>query len=127
MLGTQQVSWSVTLLVIRGLVRLGAFGLGPPQITARGLQMLDGWAGLHVSEISNDQIERHTIQLVARRPPGSDVRSRPRRIRAYARSRACNGYRQSVAMTKAAAMPPMPMRMFQLPSVSMSGIWVPAM
>ena len=54
MLGTQQVSWSVTLLVIRGLVRLGAFGLGPPQITARGLQMLDGWTDLHVSEISND-------------------------------------------------------------------------
>ena len=42
MLGTRQVSWSVTLLVLHGLIRLGAFGLGPPQITARGLRMLDG-------------------------------------------------------------------------------------
>jgi hypothetical protein len=54
MLGARQVSWSVTLLVLHGLVRLGAFGLGPPQITARGLQMLDRWTDLHVSEISND-------------------------------------------------------------------------
>lgn len=54
MLGPRQVSWSVTLLVLHGLVRLGAFGLGPPQITARGLQMLDAWTDLHVSEISND-------------------------------------------------------------------------
>ena len=41
MLGTRQVSWSVTLLVLHGLVRLGVFGFGPPQITARGLRMLD--------------------------------------------------------------------------------------
>jgi hypothetical protein len=54
MLGTRQVSWSVTLLVLHGLVRLGALGLEPPQITARGLQLLDGWTDLHVSEISND-------------------------------------------------------------------------
>ena len=47
MLGTRQVSWSVTLLVFHGLVRLGAFGFGPPQITARGLRMLDSWADLH--------------------------------------------------------------------------------
>jgi hypothetical protein len=45
MLGTRQVSWSVTLLVLHGLIRLGAFGLGPPQITARGLRML-GWTDL---------------------------------------------------------------------------------
>jgi hypothetical protein len=47
MLGTRQVSWSLTLLVFRGLVRLGAFGFGPPQITARGLRMLDSWVDLH--------------------------------------------------------------------------------
>jgi hypothetical protein len=41
MLGTRQVSWSVTLLVLHGLIRLGAFGSGPPQITARGLQVLN--------------------------------------------------------------------------------------
>ena len=43
MLGTREVSWSVTLLILHGLIRLGAFGFGPPQITARGLRMLDGW------------------------------------------------------------------------------------
>ncbi len=42
MLGTRQVSWSVALLVLHDLIRLGALGLGPPQITARGLRMLDG-------------------------------------------------------------------------------------
>ena len=42
MLGTRPVSWSVTLLALHGLIRLGALGLGPPQITARGLRMLDG-------------------------------------------------------------------------------------
>ena len=41
MLGTRQVSLSITLLVFHGLVRLGACGLGPPQITARGLRTLD--------------------------------------------------------------------------------------
>jgi hypothetical protein len=41
MLGTRQVSLSITLLVFHGLVRLGAFGFGPPQITTRGLRMLD--------------------------------------------------------------------------------------
>ncbi|HEY6682840.1 MAG TPA: hypothetical protein VI030_07695 [Propionibacteriaceae bacterium] len=45
MLGTRQVSSSITLLVLHGLVRLGACGFGPPQITARGLRMPDGWAG----------------------------------------------------------------------------------
>ena len=44
MFGTRQVSWSVTLLVLHGLIRLGPFGFGPPQITARGLRMLDGWS-----------------------------------------------------------------------------------
>jgi hypothetical protein len=48
MLGTRQVSWSVTLLVLHGLIRLGAFGFGPPQITARGLRMLDDWTDLRV-------------------------------------------------------------------------------
>jgi hypothetical protein len=43
MLGTRQVSWSVTLLVLHGLIRLGAFGFGPPQITAKGSRLLDGW------------------------------------------------------------------------------------
>lgn len=47
MLGTRRVSWSVTLLIFHGLVRLGIFGLGPPQITARGLRMLDEWIDLH--------------------------------------------------------------------------------
>lgn len=42
MLGRRPVSWSVTLLVLHGLIRLGAFGFGPPQITARGLRMLEG-------------------------------------------------------------------------------------
>jgi hypothetical protein len=46
MLGTRHVSWSITLLVLHRLVRLGAFGSGPPQITARGQQMLDSWAEL---------------------------------------------------------------------------------
>jgi hypothetical protein len=46
MLGTRQVSWSVTLLVLHGLIRLGPLGLGPPQVTARGLQMLDAWTDL---------------------------------------------------------------------------------
>jgi hypothetical protein len=45
MLGTRPVSWSVTLLVLHGLIRLGAFGFGPPQITARGLRVL-GWTDL---------------------------------------------------------------------------------
>jgi hypothetical protein len=48
MLGTRPVSWSVTLLILHGLIRLGTFGLGPPQITARGLRMLDGWTDLRV-------------------------------------------------------------------------------
>lgn len=48
MLGTRPVSWSITLLVFHGLVRLGAFGFGPPQITARGLRMLDSSADLRV-------------------------------------------------------------------------------
>jgi len=47
MLGTRRVSWSVTLLIFHGLVRLGIFGLGPPQITARGLRKLDEWIDLH--------------------------------------------------------------------------------
>lgn len=42
MLGTRPVSWSVTLLALHGLIRLGAFGFGPTEITARGLRMLDG-------------------------------------------------------------------------------------
>ena len=42
MLGTRPVSWSVALLALHGLIRLGALGLGPPQITPRGLRMLDG-------------------------------------------------------------------------------------
>jgi hypothetical protein len=46
MLGTRQVSWSVTLLILHDLIRLGPFGFGPPQITARGLRMLDGWIDL---------------------------------------------------------------------------------
>jgi hypothetical protein len=46
MLGTRQVSWSVTLLVLHRLVRLGAFGLGPPQVTARGLRILDSQVDL---------------------------------------------------------------------------------
>jgi hypothetical protein len=46
MLGTRQVSWSITILVLHRLVRLGALGFGPPQITARGQQMLDSWAAL---------------------------------------------------------------------------------
>jgi hypothetical protein len=70
MLGTRQVSWSVTLLVLHGLVRLSAFGLGPPQITARGLQMLDGWTDLHVRRSVMTQVERHTIQLLARLAAG---------------------------------------------------------
>jgi hypothetical protein len=48
MLGTREVSWSVTLLIFHRLVRLGPFGFGPPQITARGLRMLDGWIDLRV-------------------------------------------------------------------------------
>jgi hypothetical protein len=47
MLGTRQVSWSLTLLVFHGLVRLDAFDFGPPQITARGLRLLDSWVDLH--------------------------------------------------------------------------------
>ena len=47
MLGRRPVSLSIMLLVFHGLVRLGAFGFGPPQITARGLRMLDSWADLH--------------------------------------------------------------------------------
>ena len=42
MLGTRPVSWSVTLLALHGLIRLGAFGFGPPEMTARGLRVLDG-------------------------------------------------------------------------------------
>ena len=48
MLGTREVSWSVTLLIVHGLIRLGLFGFGPPQITARGLRMLDRWTDLRV-------------------------------------------------------------------------------
>lgn len=44
MLGSRPVDWSVTLLVLHRLVRLGAFGFGPPQITALGHQMLESWA-----------------------------------------------------------------------------------
>ena len=40
-LGTQHVNWSVTVLVLHRLPRFGAFGFGPPQITAHGLRMLD--------------------------------------------------------------------------------------
>ena len=49
MLGTRQVSWSITLLILHRLVRLGTFGLGPPQITARGQRMLDSLAKLQAS------------------------------------------------------------------------------
>lgn len=48
MFGTQQVSWSVTLLVLHRMVRLDVFGFGPPQITARGRRLLDDWVDLHV-------------------------------------------------------------------------------
>jgi hypothetical protein len=48
MLGTREVSWSVTLLILHGLVQLGPFGFGPPHITARGMRMLDGWTDLRV-------------------------------------------------------------------------------
>jgi hypothetical protein len=47
MLGTRQVSLSITLLIFHGLVRVGAFGFGPPQITARGRRMLDSWVDPH--------------------------------------------------------------------------------
>jgi hypothetical protein len=47
MLGTRDVSWSITLLVFHGMVRLGAFGFGPPEISAQGLRMLDRWVDLH--------------------------------------------------------------------------------
>src|SRR6478609_1795372 len=46
MFGTQEVSWSVTVLIVHGLVRLRVFGFGPPQITARGLRMLERRADL---------------------------------------------------------------------------------
>ena len=48
MLGTREVSWSVTVLIVHGLVRLRVFGFGPPQITARGLRMLERWTDLCV-------------------------------------------------------------------------------
>lgn len=48
MMGTQQVSWSVTVLVLDGLSRLGAFAFGPPRITPRGMRMLEGCAELRV-------------------------------------------------------------------------------
>lgn len=44
MLGTRPVDWFVTILVLHRMVRLGAFGFGPPQITTRGLRMLGSWA-----------------------------------------------------------------------------------
>jgi hypothetical protein len=44
MLGTRPVDCSVTLLVLHRLIRLGAFGFGPPQITTQGVRMLDSWA-----------------------------------------------------------------------------------
>jgi hypothetical protein len=75
MLGTRQVSWSVTLLVLHSLVRLGAFGLGPPQITARACRCSTAGLIFTFRRSVMTQIERHTIQLLARRPPASDARS----------------------------------------------------
>jgi hypothetical protein len=46
MLGTRDVSWSVTFLAFHGLVRLGTFGFGPPEVSAQGLRMLDRWVDL---------------------------------------------------------------------------------
>lgn len=54
MLGRRPVSWSVTLLVLHGLIRLGAFGFGPPQITARGCGCSRAGLTFALSEISND-------------------------------------------------------------------------
>jgi hypothetical protein len=61
----------------------------------------------------------HTLQRVQ-----SD---RNPRARAFQQPKTTSAsYRQSVASANAAAMPPMPMRMFQLPSASMKGMYVPA-
>jgi hypothetical protein len=69
MLGTRQVSWSVTLLVLHSLVRLGAFGLGPPQITARACRCSTAGLIFTFRRSVMTQIERPT-QLLARLAAG---------------------------------------------------------
>jgi hypothetical protein len=41
-LGARSVSWPLARLVLRGLVTIDAFGLGPPRLTKRGLEALNG-------------------------------------------------------------------------------------
>jgi hypothetical protein len=44
MLGTQRMNWLISVLVLHRFLRFGAFGFWPPQITARGLRMLNSRA-----------------------------------------------------------------------------------
>jgi hypothetical protein len=41
-LQARPVGWLLASLVLRGLVRLDAFGLEPPRLTKRGLRALNG-------------------------------------------------------------------------------------
>lgn len=36
------VSWSVTVLAMRRLIRFDLLGVGPAQVTARGMEILNG-------------------------------------------------------------------------------------
>jgi hypothetical protein len=45
-IGTQQMNWLISVLVLQSFLRFGAFGFWPPQITARGLRMLNSRADL---------------------------------------------------------------------------------
>lgn len=48
-LGTQQMNWLISVLVVHRLLRFGAIGFRPPQITARGLPVLNSRADLRAS------------------------------------------------------------------------------
>lgn len=43
MLDDRSVSWPLVLLVLQGLVRFDMFGVEPPRLTARGLDVLIRW------------------------------------------------------------------------------------
>lgn len=62
-------------------------------------------------------VENH-IGVIRRRATGTGA--------GYGARPAVEGYFQRVAMTNAAASPPMPIRMFQLPSSDISGTFCPA-
>ena len=71
MLGTRQVSWSVTLLVLHRLVRLGAFGLGPPRSRHGACGCWTAGSIFALSEISDDPTRDGSTRVCQRLADGA--------------------------------------------------------